>query len=308
MATTRASSPIQTEDLLEGIVQNLQRLLPPQVAVTAAIETNPTNEDNDDDDDDDDDEDDDDDDSDSDEDEERIPIWIDDSYNMLSNAVHRAVISLDEYVTIVKRQLIKNRNTVPNPRFLNALKKIKNLRKTMAKALDKQLQNFHIVLEDLIPQNLEGCEAMMKDFASKKGKLSVFCDQGILCSSGACANPEQVNPGDPQEPWEANLANVIIHRICSFQCSSTETHCTGVPCSCKGGMRYCLSCLANHYWNDTNHCKKSYARCPQCRGEFCMRDISFVEYIPSPSPSASSISSTSSKKRRRIAEEQEEEC
>merc|ERR1711939_1030963 len=51
-----------------------------------------------------------------------------------------------------------------------------------------------------------------------------------------------------------------------------DGHCEGHECSCIG-VRWCASCILQHFWHDSKGGLKSFARCPTCRAEFCMADI-----------------------------------
>merc|ERR1711907_743662 len=55
-----------------------------------------------------------------------------------------------------------------------------------------------------------------------------------------------------------------------------DSHCEGHTCSCVD-VRWCVSCVLQHYWHDTKSELKSFARCPTCRAEFCLNDIHFAD-------------------------------
>merc|ERR1712225_88308 len=76
--------------------------------------------------------------------------------------------------------------------------------------------------------------------------------------------------------------------IISRQCGS---HCEGPTCSCIG-VRWCISCILQHYWHDTNSELKSFARCPTCRAEFCMTDIQLQTVVDAHMGDLSPSSST----------------
>jgi len=57
--------------------------------------------------------------------------------------------------------------------------------------------------------------------------------------------------------------------VINRQCGS---HCEGAECSCIG-VKWCASCVLQHYWHDSKGGLKSFSRCPTCRAEFCMDDI-----------------------------------
>eukprot|EP00656_Telonema_subtile_P014205 TRINITY_DN1724_c0_g1_i2.p1 TRINITY_DN1724_c0_g1~~TRINITY_DN1724_c0_g1_i2.p1 ORF type:complete len:425 (-),score=108.00 TRINITY_DN1724_c0_g1_i2:231-1505(-) len=57
-----------------------------------------------------------------------------------------------------------------------------------------------------------------------------------------------------------------IERVCCGE------RCEGSECSCVD-CRWCVGCVLQHYWHDTNGELKSFARCPTCRSEFCLEDI-----------------------------------
>jgi len=64
-----------------------------------------------------------------------------------------------------------------------------------------------------------------------------------------------------------NTVDSVLHRNCSdrhYKCEDTECNC---------GPIICKSCLTHHFWVQSENGKKSYARCPHCRAEFCMYDI-----------------------------------
>merc|ERR1712216_442672 len=63
-------------------------------------------------------------------------------------------------------------------------------------------------------------------------------------------------------------ASCTIQRAC-------DSHCEGPTCCCIG-VRWCASCVLQHYWHDTKSELKSFARCPTCRAEFCLNDIQFT--------------------------------
>jgi len=62
-----------------------------------------------------------------------------------------------------------------------------------------------------------------------------------------------------------NVACCVVDR----QCEST---CEGHTCLCID-VKWCVSCVLQHYWHDTNSELKSFARCPTCRAEFCLADV-----------------------------------
>jgi len=69
-----------------------------------------------------------------------------------------------------------------------------------------------------------------------------------------------------------NIADSVLHRNCSdrhYKCEDTECNC---------GPIICKSCLTHHFWVQSENGKKSYARCPHCRAEFCMYDIHKVVF------------------------------
>jgi hypothetical protein len=61
--------------------------------------------------------------------------------------------------------------------------------------------------------------------------------------------------------------NVVIQRSCAKE----PKHCDGHVCKCSATM--CLDCFYTYYWGASGQCKKSFARCPTCKAEFCMRDV-----------------------------------
>merc|ERR1711981_595313 len=71
----------------------------------------------------------------------------------------------------------------------------------------------------------------------------------------------------------------FISRVCN-------SHCEGPKCSCIG-VRWCASCVLQHYWHDSKGGLKSFSRCPTCRAEFCMDDIQLAEACVDTCPSAS---------------------
>jgi len=69
-----------------------------------------------------------------------------------------------------------------------------------------------------------------------------------------------------------NIVDSVLHRNCSdrrYKCEDTECNC---------GPIICKSCLTHHFWVQSENGKKSYARCPHCRAEFCMYDIHAVVF------------------------------
>eukprot|EP00658_Telonema_sp_P-2_P029106 TRINITY_DN2218_c0_g1_i1.p1 TRINITY_DN2218_c0_g1~~TRINITY_DN2218_c0_g1_i1.p1 ORF type:complete len:435 (-),score=70.27 TRINITY_DN2218_c0_g1_i1:341-1645(-) len=61
-----------------------------------------------------------------------------------------------------------------------------------------------------------------------------------------------------------------VYRSCESEREGAA--CEGAPCSCKG-VTWCVPCILQHYWHDTKGELKSFARCPNCRAEFCLHDI-----------------------------------
>jgi len=54
-------------------------------------------------------------------------------------------------------------------------------------------------------------------------------------------------------------------------------------CTCKE-MAVCVECMLRHYWENSESNRKSYAVCPQCRGEFTLSSLIYVNYeLNSPS-------------------------
>merc|ERR1712086_1015731 len=66
---------------------------------------------------------------------------------------------------------------------------------------------------------------------------------------------------------------------CTIQ-RQCDSHCEGHMCSCVE-VKWCISCVLQHYWHDTKSGLKSFARCPTCRAEFCLSDIVIEDYSPS---------------------------
>jgi hypothetical protein len=48
-------------------------------------------------------------------------------------------------------------------------------------------------------------------------------------------------------------------------------------CKCKD-MGVCVQCMLRHYWVNSDRNRKSFATCPQCRGEFTLSDLLYVSY------------------------------
>lgn len=91
---------------------------------------------------------------------------------------------------------------------------------------------------------------------SEKLKLSQQ-STGSSCCDTSCVSCQQA------------AGTFVIARQCG-------SHCEGHECSCVG-VRWCTSCVLQHYWHDSKGGLKSFARCPTCRAEFCMDDIQTVE-------------------------------
>lgn len=111
----------------------------------------------------------------------------------------------------------------------------------------------------------EICPAVRQDMAAE----AKFMEQGrqrLHEQALACGTHNQCcsSPCSCVSCGQAGASYVI-----SRQCDS---HCEGAECSCIG-VRYCASCVLQHYWHDSKGGLKSFARCPTCRAEFCMDDI-----------------------------------
>jgi len=113
----------------------------------------------------------------------------------------------------------------------------------------------------------EICPAVRKDMAAEakfmeegkqklaeKAKRDGFSEASQSCA--VCVSCSQVG------------ASCTIQRAC-------DSHCEGPTCCCIG-VRWCASCVLQHYWHDTKSELKSFARCPTCRAEFCLNDIQFT--------------------------------
>jgi len=112
----------------------------------------------------------------------------------------------------------------------------------------------------------EICPAVRQDMAAEakfmeQGRQRLK-DQAPSCSQGA----------DPEAISCVSCGQSGASHCISRQCS----HCEGHECSCVG-VRWCASCILQHYWHDTKGGLKSFARCPTCRAEFCMEDIQSTE-------------------------------
>merc|ERR1712054_323843 len=98
-----------------------------------------------------------------------------------------------------------------------------------------------------------------RDLLNEKLKLSAVSNEDEMCVS--CG--------------QGNAAFVISRQCGSSQCGSSQcskaeaTQCEGPECSCIG-VRWCASCVLQHYWHDSKGCLKSFSRCPTCRAEFCL--------------------------------------
>merc|ERR1712054_262920 len=105
-----------------------------------------------------------------------------------------------------------------------------------------------------------------RDLLNEKLKLSAVSNEDEMCVS--CG--------------QGNAAFVISRQCGSSQCGSSQcskaeaTQCEGPECSCIG-VRWCASCVLQHYWHDSKGCLKSFSRCPTCRAEFCLDDIQLAE-------------------------------
>jgi len=105
-----------------------------------------------------------------------------------------------------------------------------------------------------------------RDLLNEKLKLSAVSNEDEMCVS--CG--------------QGNAAFVISRQCGSSQCRSSQcskaeaTQCEGPECSCIG-VRWCASCVLQHYWHDSKGCLKSFSRCPTCRAEFCLDDIQLAE-------------------------------
>jgi len=75
-----------------------------------------------------------------------------------------------------------------------------------------------------------------------------------------------------------NAANTIIKRACA-KSNIKGSACEDKECQC--GAICCRECMVHHFWSASDNGKKTYARCPHCRAEFCMIDLHNVKYTES---------------------------
>jgi hypothetical protein len=78
-----------------------------------------------------------------------------------------------------------------------------------------------------------------------------------------------------------------------------------VFCTCKE-MPVCVECMLRHYWQNSECNRKSFAVCPQCRGEFRLSNLVHVQYESWNAPSAPlALSAPSAPSEPSLSEEQE---
>jgi len=93
-------------------------------------------------------------------------------------------------------------------------------------------------------------------------------------------------------------ANCIITIRCDTPShTSSSSSRSRVRCekdTCKCGPTMCKECLLTHYWTSTNKGVKSYAKCVCCRAEFCLKDVSPIEYSSDTTVAPTSAATTTS--------------
>jgi len=110
----------------------------------------------------------------------------------------------------------------------------------------------------------EICPAVREDMAAEakfmeEGKRKLY-EQACKAACPGVSDSTCVSCGQAG-------ASLCISRAC-------DSNCDGPKCACIG-VRWCASCILQHYWHDTKSGLKSFARCPTCRGQFCMDDVKF---------------------------------
>ena len=129
-------------------------------------------------------------------------------------------------------------------------------------------------MEQIFPQNVEAF--VVQNLSKIKGKSPLWF---------------------PLEPEECSLC---LERVsdCRLLPGSSEGGCT-----CKE-MPICVECMLRHYWENSNGNTRSFAVCPQCRGEFRLSCLIHVRYesrtaLPAPSLDTSALSEQESPANRR---------
>ena len=96
-------------------------------------------------------------------------------------------------------------------------------------------------------------------------------------------NEVNVSPFPEKEEW-IDLWQAFLMSLTSHEKSSELTSAGDCPVCfetnvdifryCKTGSHVmCAPCLLNHCWEDTKGIRKTFARCPMCRSEFCLSEM-----------------------------------